>query len=303
MDSEREARLRREAMAWLTVRTQDGSRPISREEVGDFTFDGAPFRLIPPQQGIWKPAVLAAALTIVTNEGSPYADGVGPDGLPRYNWQGRDPQHADNRALRAAMQLQSPLIWLFGVGRAFYQPVYPVYLLREEPAEHRFVVVHEAFREVAPYASPIEAELRRYILRETKRRLHQPLFRATVLRAYEQRCAVCSLGHAQLLDAAHIVADSAEDGQPVVSNGLSLCKIHHAAYDAHILGIRPDLVVQIRTDILAEVDGPMLRYGLQGRHDQPLMSLPRARAERPGKDRLAVAYAAFRDAPTPKGQR
>jgi len=145
MDSEREARLRREAMAWLTVRTQDGSRPISREEVGDFTFDGAPFRLIPPQQGIWKPAVLAAALTIVTNEGSPYADGVGPDGLPRYNWQGRDPQHADNRALRAAMQLQSPLIWLFGVGRAFYQPVYPVYLLREEPAEHRFVVVHEAF--------------------------------------------------------------------------------------------------------------------------------------------------------------
>jgi len=99
------------------------------------------------------------------------------------------------------------------------------------------------------------------------------------------------------------VADSAEDGQPVVSNGLSLCKIHHAAYDAHILGIRPDLVVQIRTDILAEVDGPMLRYGLQGRHDQPLMSLPRARAERPDKDRLAVAYAAFRDAPTPKGQR
>ncbi len=56
MDNEREARLRREAMAWLRVRTQDGARPISREELGDFTFDRAPFRIIPSYSGIWKPA-------------------------------------------------------------------------------------------------------------------------------------------------------------------------------------------------------------------------------------------------------
>lgn len=296
MDDATDARLRAEAMAWLTVRTQDGARPISREELGDFTFDGAPFRLIPTMTGIWKPAALSAALTIVSNENSPYADGTGADGLPRYNWRGIDPQHADNRGLRVAMLRQVPLIWLFGVGQTYYQPVFPVYLSREEPDEHRFVVVHGAFREIAPFASPVETELRRYLLREAKRRLHQPRFRATVLRAYEQRCAVCSLGHAQLLDAAHIVADSAEDGQPVISNGLALCKIHHAAFDAHILGIRPDLVVQIRTDVLAEIDGPMLRYGLQGRHDQPLMSLPRARAEQPDRARLETAYAAFRTA-------
>ena len=298
MDSDREARLRREAMAWLAVRTQDGARPISREEFADFTFDGTPFRLIPTQSGIWKPAALSAALTIVSNENSPYADGVGSDGLQRYNWRGLDAQHADNRALRAAMEAQVPLVWLFGVGQAYYQPVFPVYLLREEPEEHRFVVVPEALREVAPYASPVEAELRRYLLRETRYRVHQPRFRATVLRAYRQRCAVCNLGHAQLLDAAHIVADRAEDGLPVVSNGLALCKIHHAAYDAHILGINPGLVVEIRTDILTEVDGPMLRYGLQGRHGQPLMALPRRRTERPDQARLAVAYEAFRSAPT-----
>ena len=117
-----------------------------------------------------------------------------------------------------------------------------------------------------------------------------------MLRAYDTRCAVCWLRHAQLLDAAHIVADAADDGQPVVSNGPALCKIHHAAYDAHILGIRPDLVVQIRTDILVEVDGPMLRYGLQGRHGQPLMAVPRMRAERPDRARLQTAYDAFRSA-------
>jgi len=212
MDNEREARLRREAMAWLRMRTQDGARPISREELGDFTFDRAPFRIIPSYSGIWKPASLSAALTIVSNERSPYADGTGPDGLSRYNWRGIDPQHADNRGLRAAMVRQVPLIWLFGVGQTFYQPVFPVYLLREEPAEHRFVVVPEALRDVARYASPVEAELRRYLLRETRYRVHQPRFRATVLRAYAERCAVCNLGHARLLDAAHIVGDTEDDG-------------------------------------------------------------------------------------------
>ena len=77
---------------------------------------------------------------------------------------------------------------------------------------------------------------------------------------------------------------------------MALCKIHHPAYDARFLGIRPDLVVQIRMDILTEVDGPMLRYGLQGRHGQPLLAVPRRRAERPDPDRLQVAFDAFRSA-------
>jgi len=41
-----------------------------------------------------------------------------------------------------------------------------------------------------------------------------------------------------------------------VPNGLALCKIHHAAFDMNILGIRPDHVVEIRTDVLEERDGP-----------------------------------------------
>ena len=38
-------------------------------------------------------------------------------------------------------------------------------------------------------------------------------------------------------------------------NVLSLCKIHHAAYDKNILGISPDYQVKVRIDILDEVDG------------------------------------------------
>jgi putative restriction endonuclease len=117
-----------------------------------------------------------------------------------------------------------------------------------------------------------------------------------VLRAYETRCAVCALGHAQLLDAAHIVPDREEGGIAAVRNGLALCKIHHAAYDSSVLGIRPDLVVEIRADLLEEIDGPMLEHGLKGRHGQPLMALPRARAERPDRELLDQRYATFRAA-------
>ena len=60
-------------------------------------------------------------------------------------------------------------------------------------------------------------------------RLHQPVFRAQVLQAYGA-CIICRLKHVDLLDAARILSD-ADGGQPVVTNGLAMCKIHHAAYD------------------------------------------------------------------------
>lgn len=293
MDGGTDARLREEAMAWLSMRTHDGAIPLTRDELGDFAFDGEPFRLISTMTGIWKPAGMVAALSIRRGEHSPYADGTGPEGLPRYDWQGLDPQHSDNRALRAAMRAQLPLIWFFHVGPSTYQAVFPVYLLREEPERHRFVVVHEGIRELAPLASPFESELRRYILRQTRQRLHQPVFRATVLRAYGGACAVCRIRHPQLLDAAHIVADAADAGQPVVSNGLALCKIHHAAYDARMLGVRADYMVQIRADILLEKDGPMLQYGLQARHGQRLMAVPTVQRERPDPARLELRYQEF----------
>jgi len=141
--------------------------------------------------------------------------------------------------------------------------------------------------------SPVEEALRKYILQETKRRVHQPVFRATVLRAYGTRCAVCALAHTELLDAAHIVPDSHVDGVASVRNGLSMCKIHHAAYDSNILGIRPDFVVQIRSDLLDEIDGPMLQHGLKERHNQRLMVLPKVRAERPGDEFLTPRYESF----------
>ena len=296
--AEQQHRLRGEAMAWLAARTQDGSLPISSEEIREFRFEGDRFALMDPQRGIRKPAAFSAALSIRTvwrPEGvaRPYEDAIGADGLVRYKWRGDDPDHAENRALRAAMTEGEPLVWFWGIAPAVYQAIFPVYLVGEERSSQQFVVATDGLQHLRPTDSPLEEVLRRYLRSETVRRLHQPVFRSMIMRAYEMSCAVCALRHGELLDAAHIVEDRHELGVAAVRNGLALCKIHHAAYDARILGVSPDLVVQVRADILDETDGPLLEHGLKRLHGQPLRTVPRRASERPDRELLAVRFARF----------
>ena len=92
-----------------------------------------------------------------------------------------------------------------------------------------------------------------------------------MLVAYGGKCAFCTLGYRESMDAAHIIPDSELRGEPVVSNGMSLCRLHHAAFDRLLLGVHPDYVIHVRPDILYEIDGPMLRHGLQGLEGQRLL--------------------------------
>ena len=125
-----------------------------------------------------------------------------------------------------------------------------------------------------------------------KQRLHQPAFRARVISAYETKCAICRLGHGRLLDAAHITPDNDEDSSTSVTNGLSLCKIHHTAYDINIVGIDPDYTVHVRPDILSEKDGPMLEHGIREMDSEKLW-VPRSTDERPDKVRLEKRFKDF----------
>jgi HNH endonuclease len=140
----------------------------------------------------------------------------------------------------------------------------------------------------------IEAR-RAYVTVMTQRRLHQQSFRQRVLRAYQERCAICRLRHQELLEAAHILPDGHPRGEPIIPNGLALCKLHHAAFDRHILGVRPDLVVELRMDTLREIDGPMLQHGLQGFQGATIL-VPHSPRLRPNRDFLEERYALFRKA-------
>ncbi len=48
---------------------------------------------------------------------------------------------------------------------------------------------------------------------------------------------LCRLKHRELLDADHIIPDNMPEGKSTIENGLSLCKLHHSAYDAFIIGV------------------------------------------------------------------
>jgi len=284
-----ELNVRRSAMAYVADRSSRAGGVISRAELEAFTYEGKQLKLIDQSRGIRNPRELAATLSVLSTPHGPYDDVDTEDGLLRYAYRSGDPSGGDNRKLRRAHELGLPLILLRNIDPGVFVPVFPVFVVADVP-EERFVeiAVDESLRFMPRDGG---ADLRAYAERLTKLRLHQPVFRARVLRAYDTACAICRLKHVNLLDAAHILSD-AEGGQPVVSNGLALCKIHHAAYDHGILGVRPDYVVEVRADVLAEIDGPMLRHGLQDVHGWNL-GLPERRADHPDRQSLARRYSAF----------
>ena len=284
-------------MAWLQDVTLGGTLTITREQLAnDFHVAGDRFPLVDRGRGIRKPAGWRAALSIMTAHGRPYADDEGLDGLHRYKLRRDQAGTAENESLRAAMREQVPLIWFYGVAPGVFNAIFPVWLTAEEPELDQFVLALTQTQRIVTANSPVEETFRRYLIAETKRRLHQPVFASQVMLAYDTHCAVCALGHRELLDAAHIIPDGEPRGLPVVRNGLALCKIHHAAYDRNILGIRPDYVVEIHHRLLVEIDGPMLLHGLQDHHGKPLMQLPHRRTDLPDRDRLEERYAQFRAA-------
>jgi putative restriction endonuclease len=292
--------VRSSALAFLRVVQLRTGGPVRHEDVATFEVAGVRIPLMDIQRGIRKPRMLDAALSFrtvyaTTPDQRPYADERGEDGYQRYKWRGTNRDHPENVALRRAMESRLPLVWFQGIAPGVYLPVFPVWLVAEEPDHQQFVVALdlEQFHTWGNSGDAVVVELRRaYADRVVRERLHQPVFRAQVLAAYENRCALCRLRHRELLDAAHIRSDSL-GGEPVVTNGIAMCKIHHAAFDNMLMAVRPDYAIEVRRDVLVEEDGPTLTYALQGLHEERI-ELPRQRAARPNRELLEERYEQFR---------
>jgi putative restriction endonuclease len=214
-----------------------------------------------------------------------------------YRYRGDDPQHPDNVALRRALELQRPVLYLVAIKQGVYDVVAPCYVTGDEPGALTFFLIADSEEYVPGEVSDsLESWPRKaYITRVVKQRLHQQRFRSLVLAAYREQCAMCRLRHTALLEAAHILPDRDERGNPEVPNGLSLCRIHHGAYDLGILGVDGDYRIHLRPDVLEEHDGPMLRHGLQDLHGVDI-SVPRRGADRPRRDYLMERFDKFRAA-------
>lgn len=297
-----EEQIRLAAFEWLKEQTKlyEDILPRTLLEKG-FEFNGERITLIGPQ-GIWKPrAFEKIPLSITTVYNGPYDDSLEDNGHFIYRYRGTDPFHRDNIGLREAMKKQIPLIYFFGIVPSKYLAVWPVYIVDDNPSSLFFTVMADdvssiqkhLFRTLTNYISvDSENAVRAYITSSVKNRLHQKSFRERVLLAYNQQCAFCRLRHIQLLDAAHIITDGEELGDPIITNGLSLCKIHHAAYDSNIVGVTPDFLIEVREDILHETDGPMLKHGIQELHKHKII-LPRDKNFWPDRERLSIRYSSF----------
>jgi putative restriction endonuclease len=211
-----------------------------------------------------------------------------------YAFMGQNPNVVDNQWLREAFENRIPIIYFLGIAPGRYQAILPVFIsgwdAKALKARVAFGVLDQNV--LAPPETIIE---RRYALRAVKQRLHQASFREAVIAAYDGRCALSGLPESLLLDAAHIVEDKDERfGQPVIPNGIPLSKIHHAAFDKHLIGIDADYHLHVSGRLLELKDGPMLE-ALKGLNGQKI-HLPRRVKDQPDRERLALRFELFKAA-------
>ena len=297
MDLEWEHHVRQRVFQWLSDLEAEhpDALPARKLQIG-LDVGGHRIGVMAYGAGIWKPASLVGALSVMTTapapgQPPPYEDRWIDESRLSYAYQGSDSDNAWNRSMRIAYEHQLPLIYLYGVRPGWYLAEFPVFVTRDAPSELRVDLLIGAGS--GEPGVTVEIDGRNYSTRMVKTRLHQDGFRARVLAAYNERCAVCSLRHRLFLDAAHIVPDSEPNGLAITANGMSLCKIHHTAYDGFFIGIRPDLVVEVNEDLLNERDGPMLQHGLKDFHGQRLRVVPGGKHTKPDRERLEWRYERF----------
>lgn len=276
----------------------------SRDLRAGFQFEGERIPLINPQRGIFKPTQMRFLLSIRTVYPRPgarvwYDDQRNVhrqiyegDEAVDYAFMGQKADAAENRWLREAMANDVPFIYFLGTAPGMYKALIPSFVIGWDAAGLKTRIAFAAEEETQLKVPETPAE-RRYALRQVQQRLHQATFREAVITAYRGRCALSGLREPVLLDAAHIIEDRHEQlGQPVVQNGIPLAKTHHAAFDAHLIGIDADFRIHVSRRILDQKDGPTLE-ALKRLHSNRIY-LPSRGKDRPDPDRLAVRFEQFK---------
>ena len=224
-----------------------------------FTYEGHRVPLLGPQ-GIFKPRVTTSiplsitTVPVVEGEARPYDDAFGQDGLLRYRYRGNGP---------------------FASRECGFAPGYgttgATHLLPRHRAWPLCARVAHFHRRRRSNAADVHGERGRTLIHQPRQRggRDRGIDDTTAIRdaalptapssdsiprtgrpSYLHHCAVCRLKRKELIEAAHILPDADPLGEPAVPNGVALCRLHHAAFDKYLIGIRPDCVVEVRQDVL-----------------------------------------------------
>jgi putative restriction endonuclease len=132
--------IRLAAFEWLKQQTQIHGDVLSIESLRQgFIFENERIPLLAPQ-GIFKPRLMEYPLTITTAPMSKYEDAFGQDEYLNYKYRGDNIYHRDNVGLRECMNRGIPLIYFLGLAPGKYLPVWPVYIIGDDPTNLSFAV-------------------------------------------------------------------------------------------------------------------------------------------------------------------
>lgn len=275
-----------------------------------FSYEGKNIHLASKALGIFKPAGMAKGIlsikTVVPKKGrfNIYDDHQATDDHYHYSLQEGGAHFRNNKHIWEAQALNQPFIYFHGVHPGLYSAIFPCFASEvvDQGENGSFCKVYAGKElpngllplEDGHYAIPDSFE-RRYAVQESRTRLHQSSFRQAVLSAYKNKCAMTGLPTPRLLDAAHIIPDSHEEGVASINNGIALSKLHHAAYDRHLIGIDGDLTIHVSEEVMATKDGPLLETSIKGLNGSKLI-IPITKKHHPNRDFLALRFEMFLDA-------
>ncbi|MCL7940443.1 HNH endonuclease [Halomonas sp. ATCH28] len=263
------------------------------------------FLLANQVKGIFKPRQLRRGVlsikTVIQKSGSSiYSDSVSDEGGFWYAFRRGGLDEKDNLDLISSYKNKDPIIYFLGLAPGRYFPLWPCYIDSVDTVrEMCHISMHDQIGVMDNVAEPtagyqVEDLERRHIIREVKTRVHQAEFRARVMNAYSNRCAMTGLPVPQLLEAAHIIPDSHEESPTEVSNGISLSRLHHRAYDAGLIGIDPDYRLHLRDELITPQGGPLLES--IKKLDGQRLKVPRNPKNKPDRDALAIRFEEFLNA-------
>ena len=266
------------------------------EMVKGFSFGGERILFANRAVGIFKPRQMDRVLSVRTvvpraGRGVQYSDqgmaGSG-NGIWVYDMRDLDPAHYQNQWLKTAWMEGVPLIYLIGLAPAMYLPQFPVYVMDWDAGAGQVRLVlgldctaSQDLLQADVFGGPLAA----YTYRRMKDRVSKARFRIDVLEAYRATCTFSGLSQPQLVDAVRIVS-GADGGAVDVTEGLCMSRLHHAAFDANLLGIDPDGRIHVSEGLEPFARDLMTLAGSK-------IVVPRMPESRPDRDLLAVRFEQF----------
>jgi len=278
-----------------------------------FLLNGELVRLDSRAVGIFKPKQMPEGVlsikTTMSRDGaaSIYNDQLTDDGYYQYSLQKGDPKGGRNVCLWHAYENKQPFIYFHAIAPAVYKALWPCFIDEIYPDQGfaRILVgiakpsfdTNNLSLATSPTSSfeynvPDEIESR-YLVRESKVRMHQASFRKAVLDVYKNRCAITGMAEARLIDAAHIIPDALIGTHQVVNNGIALSNLHHRAYDRKLIGIDADYKIHVSEALNEFGDNNFVQKAFHD-YDQKTLVLPKSDQCKPNKNYLAQMFESFK---------